>query len=289
MDASLPPPPSSSETLMAALLTVPAVSLTSLARVLAADAHRLRCRLAFLLLSPPHLSRALARLRAMPLNAKAALLGRVLLHSLLLLVPALCPDAYGHGGIRSATHHHHLPQPELDAALLLLAMCDSYSPAAASSPSPVDWRAVIVDDVVASALSVSGLGATPWAVLAPYIDAAAKCRRFADAVSPSSSYDRDAGSNKDGEGGGGASHAAVMALPPASGDGAPCAICREEMSRGGVCALRPCGHRFHWHCARRWLARRNTCPCCRAELPARDALAETRRLWRAVERTARGG
>ncbi|XP_062232543.1 E3 ubiquitin-protein ligase SGR9, amyloplastic-like [Phragmites australis] len=276
------PTPSSSETLMVALLTVPAAQLPSLARALTADARRLRCRLAFLLLSPQHFARALARLRSMPLPAKAKLLGRVLLRSLLLLLPALCPDDYG------GSTHHLIPPPDLDAALLLLAICDSYSPAtAASSPSPVDWRAVIVDDVVASALSVSGLGATPWAALAPYVDAAAKCRRFADVVSE----DRELGVGKDGDGSGGASYAAVMTLPPAAGNGAPCAICREEMAPGprGVCALRPCGHRFHWHCVLRWLARRNTCPCCRAELPALDALAETRRLWRAVERMARGG
>ncbi|XP_062181334.1 E3 ubiquitin-protein ligase SGR9, amyloplastic-like [Phragmites australis] len=279
-----PPTPSSSETLMAALLAVPAAQLPSLARALGADARRLRCRLAFLLLSPPHFARALARLRSMPLPAKAKLLGRVLLRSLLLLLPGLCPEGYGGGSL----HHLHLPHPDLDAALLLLAMCDSYSPAA-SSPSPVDWRAVIVDDVVASALSVSGLGATPWAALAPYVDAAAKCRRFADVVSE----DRAAvgGIGKEGEGSRGASYAAVLALPPVAGDGAPCAICREEMAPGprGVCALRPCGHRFHWHCALRWLARRNTCPCCRAELPSEDPVAETRRLWRAVERMARGG
>jgi hypothetical protein len=46
------------------------------------DARRLRCRLAFLLLSPSHFACVLARLRAMPLHAKAALLGRVLLCSL---------------------------------------------------------------------------------------------------------------------------------------------------------------------------------------------------------------
>ncbi|KAL6910005.1 hypothetical protein ACP4OV_001263 [Aristida adscensionis] len=288
MDASHGPPPptsaSSSETLMAALLAVPAAQLPFLARALAADARRLRCRLAFLLVSPPHFARALALLRALPLPGKAALLGRVLLRSLLLLLPGLCPDG---GGFR---HHLHLPPADLDAALLLLAMCDSYSPAA-SSPSPVDWRAVIVDDVVASALSVSGLGATPWAALAPYVDAASKCRRFADVVSAERAV-AAAGAGKDGEGCGGASYAAVLALPAAAGDGAPCAICREEMAPGGgrgVCALRPCRHRFHWSCALRWLARRNTCPCCRAELPAEDGLAETRRLWRAVERMARGG
>ncbi|KAF8719783.1 hypothetical protein HU200_024539 [Digitaria exilis] len=271
--------PSSSETLMAALLTVPATHLPSLARALAADARRLQHRLAFLLLSPPHFARALARLRSMPLPAKAALLGRVLLRSLLLLLPSL-----------SGAHHHHhhlfLHQPDLDAALLLLAMCDSYPPSA----SPVvDWRAVIVDDVVATALSVSGLGATPWAALAPYVDAAAKCRRFADAVAG-----RGVGTTtttKGGGGSGGASYAAVVAALPravAGTEGEPCAICREAMM-GGVCALRPCGHRFHWRCAMRWLRWRNTCPCCRAELPARDAAAETRRLWRAVERMARGG
>ncbi|KAF8765654.1 hypothetical protein HU200_008149 [Digitaria exilis] len=274
------PTPSSSETLMAALLTVPSTHLPSLAQTLAADARRLQHRLAFLLLSPPHFARALARLRSMPLPAKAALLGRVLLRSLLLLLPSLA-DA----------HHHHLflHQPDLDAALLLLAMCDSYSP----SVSPVvDWRAVIVDDVVATALSVSGLGATPWAALAPYVDAAAKCRRFADAVA-GRGVGTTATTAKGGGGSGGASYAAVVAALPraAAREGEPCAICREAMvaGGGGVCALRPCGHRFHWRCAMRWLRWRNTCPCCRAELPARDAAAETRRLWRAVERMARGG
>ncbi|AQK93796.1 E3 ubiquitin-protein ligase SGR9 amyloplastic [Zea mays] len=281
-----PPPPSSTEILMAALLNVPAVQLPGLARALAADARRLQSRLAFLLLSPPHFTRALARLRSMPLPAKAALLGRALLRSLLLLLPVLCPDGGSGGG--GSTHHHHLllQPPDLDAALLLLAMCDSYSPAAAA-PSPVDWRAVIVDGVVASALSVSGLGGTPWAALGPYVDAAAKCRRFADAVAAVAGD----GGTKDGEGSGAASYAAVLALIPVAVDGAPCAICREEMAAGGrgVCGLRPCGHQFHWRCALRWLARRNTCPCCRAELPAEDPLKETRRLWRSVERMARGG
>ncbi|GJM88567.1 hypothetical protein PR202_ga04644 [Eleusine coracana subsp. coracana] len=273
---------------MAALLTVPAARLASLARALAADARRMRCRLAFLLLSPPHFARALSRLRAMPLHAKAALLGRALLRSLILLVPALCPDEH-------INHHLFLPHPDLDAALLLLAMCDSYSPSAAASPSgPVDWRAVIVDDVVANALSVSGLGATPWAALGPHVDAAAKARRFADVVSGNDDGRVNGTTAKDGEACCGASLAGsvrLLSLPSAvSADGgAPCAICREEMGGGGVCALRPCGHRFHWRCARRWLARRNTCPCCRAELPARDAADEARRLWRAVERTAARG
>nr|XP_034584969.1 LOW QUALITY PROTEIN: E3 ubiquitin-protein ligase SGR9, amyloplastic [Setaria viridis] len=286
-----PPAPSSSETLMAALLHVPAAQLPSLARSLAADARRLRCRLAFLLLSPPHFARALARLRAMPLRAKAALLGRVLLRSLLLLLPALCPDNYG-GRRRPAPPPPPAARPRRRAAAprhvrLLL-------PGGAASPSPVDWRAVIVDDVVASALSASGLGATPWAALAPYVDAAAKCRRFADVVSADRGGAIGVGTTmKEGGGSGAASHAAVLALPPAAGDGAPCAICREVMACGrggvGVCALRPCGHRFHWRCALRWLAWRNTCPCCRAELPAQDAAAETRRLWRTVERMACGG
>ncbi|EEE63699.1 hypothetical protein OsJ_18517 [Oryza sativa Japonica Group] len=271
---------------MAALLSS-SVPASRLLPSLAADTRRLRCRLAFLLLSPPHFSRALARLRAMSLPSKAELLGRVLIRSLLLLLPALSPDG---------SHHLlRIPATDLDAAILLLAMCDSYSPpgprrrlppllvlppsTGTRCSSTTRWS---------SALSISGLGGQPLGVAAPYVDAAAKCRRFADVVS----QERVAvGGGKDGEWRGGASYAAVLAMPPAAGDGAPCAICREEMVRrggGGVCALRPCGHRFHWHCALRWLARRNTCPCCRAELPAEDARAETRRLWRAVERMAAG-
>ncbi|KAL5203492.1 hypothetical protein ABZP36_014444 [Zizania latifolia] len=278
------PTASSSETIMAALLSSSTSRLPSLARALATDASRLRCRLAFLLLSPPRFSLALARLRAMPLQSKAELLGRFLIRSLLLLLPALSPDG-SHPLLR-------IPAADLDAAILLLAMCDSYSPASATSSfaCPVDWHALLVDGTVGSALSISGLGSTPWASLAPYVDAAAKCRRFADVVPE----ERAAvgGGRKDSEWSGGASYAAVLAMPHAAGDGAPCAICREEMSPGrhcgGVCSLRPCGHRFHWHCALRWLSRRNTCPCCRAELPAENARAETRRLWQAVERMAAG-
>ncbi|KAL5230102.1 hypothetical protein ABZP36_028878 [Zizania latifolia] len=282
------PTAAASEILMAALFSSSTWRLPSLARELAADASRLRCRLAFLLLSPPHFSRALARLRAMPLPSKAELLGRVLIRSLLLLLPALSPDG---------SHHLlRIPAADHDAAILLLAMCDSYSPAAtssSSSASPIDWHALLVDDAVGSALSISGLGATPWASLAPYADMAAKSRRFADVVSEERTAAVGEG-RKDGEWSGGASYAAVLAMPPAAGDGAPCAICREEMSPrsggggGAVCALRSCGHQFHWHCALRWLARRNTCPCCRAEVPAEDARAETRRLWRAVEMMAAG-
>ncbi|KAG8068744.1 hypothetical protein GUJ93_ZPchr0005g14703 [Zizania palustris] len=278
---------SSSETIMAALLLSSTSRLPSLARALAADASRLRCRLAFLLLSPPRFSLALARLRAMPLQSKAELLGRFLIRSLLLLLPALSPDG-SHPLL-------HIPAAHLDAAILLLAMCDSYSPTSASSSSfacPVDWYALLVDDTVRSALSISGLGSTPWASLSPYVDAAAKCRRFADVVPEERAA--AGGGRKDSEWSGGASYEAVLAMPHTSGDGAPCVICREEMSpgpgrhSGGVCALRPCGHRFHWHCALRWLSRRNTCPCCRAELPAENSRAETRRLWQAVESMAAG-
>ncbi|KQK06297.1 E3 ubiquitin-protein ligase SGR9, amyloplastic [Brachypodium distachyon] len=272
------PAASSSETIMAALLTsVPAAQFPWLAQSIAADARRQRCRLASLLLSPTHFSAALARLRSMPLPAKAALLGRVLLRSLLLLLPALSSAEDG-------SHFLRLPAPDLDAALLLLAMCNSYSPSADSSP--VDWHALLRDDMLRGALSISGLGATPWAAVAPCLDAAAKCRRFADVAASEAGI----GIGKDGEGRGAAARAAVLALPAVAGNGTPCAICREEMAPGGVvCGLRPCGHLFHWPCALRWLARRNTCPCCRAELPAEDALTETRRLWRAVERMAAAG
>ncbi|CAN6348938.1 unnamed protein product [Urochloa humidicola] len=48
-----------------------------------------------------------------------------------------------------------------------------------------------------------------------------------------------------------------------------CAICFEDFEDGEEVSVMPCSHRheFHPNCIGKWLARSNTCPLCRHELP----------------------
>ncbi|KAG8068743.1 hypothetical protein GUJ93_ZPchr0005g15974 [Zizania palustris] len=133
---------SSSETIMAALLVV------DLAATLARAGARSRreqaaLRLAFLLLSPPRFSLALARLRAMPLQSKAELLGRFLIRS-----PSCSSRAVARW-LPPPAPHPRGPSRRRDPA----SPCVIPTPTSASSSSfacPVDWYA-LVDDTVRSA------------------------------------------------------------------------------------------------------------------------------------------
>lgn len=81
-----------------------------------------------------------------------------------------------------------------------------------------------------------------------------------------------------------AARAAVVALPAVevTAAGKECVICKEEMGIGrDVCEL-PCQHLFHWKCILPWLKKRNTCPCCRFQLPSDDVVGEIQRLWEAL-------
>ncbi|XP_019702780.1 E3 ubiquitin-protein ligase SGR9, amyloplastic [Elaeis guineensis] len=261
---------SSGEAVMAALLRLPARAFSDLTRALAADLRLQRRRLSLLLLSPLHFSRALAHLHSLSLPEKTLLLARLLLRHLHSLLPSL-------SGTAAAAAAHSLRLQDLDAALLLLAMCDAYD----SDRPHADWHTRIAGHAVAAALSPAGLGAGGWAVLGHYVDAAAKCRRLFEVVS--------------GEGGKvgvevAAAVAAVVALPSVecSSRGRECVICKEEMEVGrDVCEL-PCGHWFHWGCVLGWLRKRNTCPCCRFELPADDVFYEMGRMWRTLLRMGGG-
>ncbi|XP_072985646.1 E3 ubiquitin-protein ligase SGR9, amyloplastic-like [Typha latifolia] len=251
---------SASESIMSALLSLPHRAFSDLVLSLSSDLRLLRSRLAFLLLSPPHFSLAISHLHTLSLPQKALLLSRLLLRHLQLLFPSL-----------SSPLPHRLRLPDLDAALLLFAMCDSYDP---TTNSHLDWHSRVKNHLLDSTLTPSGLGFTSWAVVSHYVDVAAKCERFLEVAS-----------------GGKASTAAVVGLPSveSEGGGKECAVCKEEMERGrDVCEL-PCRHHFHWKCALGWLRKSNTCPCCRFELPAEDAVAEMGRVWRGMIRMGSGG
>ncbi|KNC70977.1 hypothetical protein SARC_16491 [Sphaeroforma arctica JP610] len=47
-----------------------------------------------------------------------------------------------------------------------------------------------------------------------------------------------------------------------------CTVCKDDADTSGTSM--PCGHIFHTTCIRAWLTRANTCPLCRAELPASE-------------------
>ncbi|KAJ3676529.1 hypothetical protein LUZ60_003941 [Juncus effusus] len=254
---------SPSDNLMSAILSHPPQSFSSLVSSLSSDHRFIRSRLVFLLLSPLHFSSALSRLNSLSLSQKSLLLARLLLHYLNLLV------------LSPSSHSHRLRLLDLDAAILLMAMCDSYSPN--NTSSPVNWHSTITTHLLTSLLSPSGLGFTSWPIVSHYIDTAAKCRRFLHVVSGET-----AKTNTESA----ADVAAVVSLPSVetNREEGECVVCKEEMEAGrDVCEL-PCQHRFHWGCAIKWLGKKNTCPCCRFELPTEDVYGEMGRLWRKLMR-----
>ncbi|PKA64993.1 E3 ubiquitin-protein ligase RING1-like [Apostasia shenzhenica] len=242
------------EAIMAALLRLHPRRL----QPLAVDLLLRQRRLSFLLLSPLHFSLALSHLRSLSLPSKTLLLARLLLRSLSLLLSPLQPTP-------------RLRLRDFDAAVLLLAMCDAYDPSIGAGDQGIDWRSIIADRLAGAALSTAGLGGGWWPVIASHVDSAAKCRRLAEGVRPL---------------GGVVTAAPAAAMSLAAAESGECAICGEEIASGGAM---PCGHSFHWGCILQWLRMRNTCPCCRFELPTDDVYGEIERVWRmGIKISARG-
>ena len=52
-----------------------------------------------------------------------------------------------------------------------------------------------------------------------------------------------------------------------NGDGTTCSICLDTIQQSQEARALPCSHTFHRECIRPWLARRHTCPECRAPAP----------------------
>ena len=55
-----------------------------------------------------------------------------------------------------------------------------------------------------------------------------------------------------------------------------CIICRDEMTIHDCKKLPVCGHIFHKSCLREWLTQQQTCPTCRSDIVANQALETTR-------------
>jgi hypothetical protein len=57
-----------------------------------------------------------------------------------------------------------------------------------------------------------------------------------------------------------------------------CIVCQDSFSAGDEIVELPCEHKYHSACLRPWLAQHNTCPTCRAELPAETSTGPTESL-----------
>ncbi|XP_016493309.1 E3 ubiquitin-protein ligase SGR9, amyloplastic-like [Nicotiana tabacum] len=265
--------------IMSALSTFTPPQLSDLTLYFSALYHRHHRRIFSLLSSPTLFSLTLHHLHSLSLHHKSLLIAKHLLFKLAIF-----------------THFMHnntiLPPPstasmklrDLDAVLLLLLLCElrQHDPEALDLP-PSRWRLVLCQYIAKDALKLSSIRGSNREVIMKFIEMVAKCKNFINAMN-----DTDGNGGKDRKEVA-TSVAIVVALPSvevSGGRGRECVICKEEMKEErDVCKL-PCHHLFHWICVLPWLKTRNTCPCCRFQLPSDDVFAEIRRLWEIVVKTS---
>ncbi|XP_043722028.1 E3 ubiquitin-protein ligase SGR9, amyloplastic-like [Telopea speciosissima] len=256
-----------SEIIMAAIYSLNTHQFSDLMNSVSSEFRRHDHHLCSLLRSSTRFPLTLLHLQTISLHHKALLIARYLLSTLTHLTHFLETSPSSSSSLK-------LNLRDLDAALLLMLLCEVHQQAPqALQGSPAEWHIVLNDYVVRSRLlTLAGLGVSSSAVLTPYVDLTIKCRRFLDAVGCGDEMVREVA----------ASVAAVVVLPSVEiggCGGVECVICREEIREGReMCGL-PCEHLFHWMCVVPWLKKRNTCPCCRFQLPTDDVFGEIQRLW----------
>ncbi|XP_060527033.1 E3 ubiquitin-protein ligase RNF181 [Cylas formicarius] len=83
-----------------------------------------------------------------------------------------------------------------------------------------------------------------------------------------------------------ASKAAIEALEQEviETSGIQCPVCLKEHSIGEAVKKLPCAHKYHAECILPWLAKTNSCPLCRYELPTDDDDYEA---WRKEKKRAK--
>ncbi|KGN58913.1 E3 ubiquitin-protein ligase SGR9, amyloplastic [Cucumis sativus] len=256
----------------AALATLSPPRLADLSHSIFSEIHQHRRRLTFILSSPTLFSLTLRHLNSLSLSHKSLLLARFLLSALRRLSrPFQSPS-------KLLPYHPStaaISPQDLDAAVLLLLLCEvrQHNPAALRTPI-TKWRATLCKIYSDSLLTVSGLATGGGGALIPYIDTVVRCWKFVGFVGSCGGKVRREVA---------ASPMAVVELPSVAvgGGGAAveCVICKEEMGEGRDACKLPCDHLFHWLCILPWLRKRNTCPCCRFQLPTDDVLGEIQRLW----------
>ncbi|XP_042475005.1 E3 ubiquitin-protein ligase SGR9, amyloplastic-like [Macadamia integrifolia] len=251
--------------IMGAISTLNTHQFFHLIHSLSSEFWRQQHHLCSLLQSPTRFPLTLHHLQTLSLHQKTLLIARYLLSMLTHITIFLETN-------KPNTSTTALRVKDLDAALLLMLLCQVHQQEPqALQRSTAQWRSVLKDYQVGTSLSMlGGLGGSSSAVLTPFIDITTRCQTFLEAVGCGDEMEREVA----------ASVAAVVALPSVElSGGVECAICKEEMREGReVCEL-PCDHLFHWMCLLPWLKKKNTCPCCRFQLPTDDVLGEIQRLW----------
>lgn len=261
-----------STVIMAALSTLSPPHLSDLSHSIFSDVHTSRRRLTFILSSPTLFSFTLRHLNSLSLSHKSLLVARFLLSALRRLSrPFQTPS-------KSFPHHPStaaVTPRDLDAAVLLLLLCDvrQHNPAALETPI-TQWRSTLCRIYSDSLLTISGIATGGSGAIIPYIETVGRCWKFVGFV-----VSRNGGKARREVA---ASPVAVVELPSVAVGGCmavECVICKEEMNEGRDACQLPCEHLFHWLCILPWLRKRNTCPCCRFQLPTDDIFGEIQRLW----------
>ncbi|KAJ4850918.1 hypothetical protein Tsubulata_030325 [Turnera subulata] len=270
---------------MAALSTLPAPHLSSLTSSVLSQTLHHHHRLSSILSSPSLFSLTLHHLHSLSLPNKSLLIAKHL-HSSLHLLTRHFQYASPQGPLPPCPSS--TKPRDLDAALLLLLLCNIHQENPETLKAPRSkWREGLCRHYADTVLTLSsGIGVHYGGVLLPYIERTVRCWRFVGLMGGCGGKERREVA---------AAPAAVVALPTveveAGGGGGRdhcCAICKEEMRVGrDVCEL-PCEHLFHWMCILPWLRKRNTCPCCRFQLPTDDVFAEIQRLWGVVAKVGGG-
>ncbi|TYI87463.1 hypothetical protein E1A91_D04G136800v1 [Gossypium mustelinum] len=255
-------------TIMAAISTLGPSQLSDLSYSIFSLSFHHRRRLCHLLSSPCLFFLTLHRLHTLSLPQKTLLIARHLLFSLHHLTRHFQPPP-----LRLPNPSTAINQRDLDAVLLLLFLCEAYhdSPEALERPHD-EWRQVLTSICSNTTLKITGItGIFDGAALIPYIEMVTRCKRLVGIMGCSGKEGKEVA----------ASPAAVVALPAVEvrGGGIECVICKEEMREGRDVCKFPCQHLFHWMCILPWVKKRNTCPCCRFQLPSDDIFGEIQRLW----------
>ncbi|KAK4349057.1 hypothetical protein RND71_031812 [Anisodus tanguticus] len=269
--------PSEITIIMTTLSTFTSHQLSDLTLYISTLHHRHHRRIFSLLTSPTLFSLTLHHLHSLSLQHKSLLIAKHLLSKLAIFTHFMHNDTILPPPSTTSMKHR-----DLDAVLLLLLLCElrQHDSEALDIP-PSRWRLVLCQYIAKDALKLSSIRGSNREVIMKFIELLAKCKNFVNAMTHAGN---GAGRKERKEVA--TSVAVVVALPSVevSGDngGRECVICKEEMKEGrDVCNL-PCHHMFHWICILPWLKKRNTCPCCRFQLPSDDIFAEIRRLWEVV-------
>ncbi|KAF9590881.1 hypothetical protein IFM89_000137 [Coptis chinensis] len=268
--------------IIAALSTLTPNQFSDLTQSLSSDFRLQHHRHCSLLLSPTRFSHTLYFLNSLTLHQKASLIARYFLTTLKKLT--FVWDCTQHTPTTTTTVHGPMRLRDFDAVLLLMLLCEvSQHNSDALEISSTKWIDVLKHYTLNNMFTLWGIGASSATILSKYIDIATGCWRFLDATGCGANMEREVST----------SAAAVISLPSVEvcGGGmstSECVICMEEMNQGrDVCQL-PCQHTFHWLCVLPWLKKRNTCPCCRFQLPTDDVFGEIERLWGILAKKGRG-